>query len=128
MTNESGLSTDDLFRSLILNFQVTAMIGMGKMMNPVAQKIERNLYEAQIAIDMLGMLAEKTKGNLSDEEDRMLQQTLTDLRLNFIAERDKPEPEETSETTELTSEETEDQPSDDAQSKDTDIETESNEK
>jgi len=70
------------------------MIGMGKIVNPVTQKAERNLNEAKIAIDMLNMIANKTKGNLTDEENRMLQQTLTDLRLNYINEKSQPEPKE----------------------------------
>jgi len=38
------------------------------------------------------MLSEKTKGNLSEDDDRLIQQTLTELRLNYISEKEKPEP------------------------------------
>ena len=97
MTNGPGIQDNELFKSLVLNFQVAAWIGMGKIVNPVTQKAERNLSDAQKSIDMLTMLAEKTKGNLSPDENSMLQQSLTDLRLNFIAEKDKPEPQPASE-------------------------------
>jgi len=102
MSNGTESYDGELFMSLILNFQVSAMIGMGKIVNPITQKAERSLNEAKVAIDMLNMLANKTKGNLTDEENRMLQQTLTDLRLNYVNEKSKPEPEkektETAET------------------------------
>ncbi|MFC1561599.1 DUF1844 domain-containing protein [candidate division KSB1 bacterium] len=77
---------DDKFISLILNFQMSAMIGMGKLMNPVTNKTERKLDDARIAIDMLEMMQQKTRGNLASEEERMLNQVLTDLRLNYIHE------------------------------------------
>lgn len=93
MGEEPVYKESDLFKSLILNFQMSAMIGMGKIINPVTQKADRKLSEAKFSIDMLSMLAEKTKGNLNDEDDRLLQQTLTDLRLNYINEKSKPEPE-----------------------------------
>ena len=94
MSNGTEFYESELFKSLILNFQVSAMIGMGKIVNPVTQKAERNLNEAKVAIDMLNMIANKTKGNLTDEENRMVQQTLTDLRLNYVNEKSQPEPKE----------------------------------
>ncbi len=96
----------ELFMALILNFQMSAMIGMGKMANPLSNKIERNLDEAKRSIDMANMLANKTKGNLEDDEDRLMQNVLTELRLNFVQESAKPdpEPEAQEETKEETSE------------------------
>lgn len=98
MTNGSELENSVLFQSLIINFQMSAMIHLGKIVNPITKKAERNLNEAQVAIDMLTMLAEKTKGNLTPEEDRLLQQTLTDLRLNYIYEKSQPEIKKAEET------------------------------
>jgi len=79
------------FMFLILNFQTTAMIGMGKIKNPMIDKIARNMDEAKFAIDMLGMLSNKTKGNLTAEEDNLLQKVLTELRLNYVDEAKKDE-------------------------------------
>jgi hypothetical protein len=62
------------------------MQGLGKVMNPVTNTIERNLEQAKQSIDMLEMLRDKTKGNLSPETERMLQQFLSDLRLNYVDE------------------------------------------
>jgi 3-dehydroquinate dehydratase len=67
------------------------MIGMGKVMNPFTQKVTRNLAESQFSIDILDMLLEKTKGNLTKEEETYLQRTLTELRLNYIDELKKEE-------------------------------------
>lgn len=77
---------DQLFGSLIYLFHTTGMQGMGKLMNPVNQKIEKNIAQAKESIEMLEMLQQKTKGNLSPELNRLLEQFLTDLRLNFIDE------------------------------------------
>lgn len=111
MDDSVNLQENELFKSLILNFQMSGMIALGKIVNPVSQKAERRLNDAKFAIDMLNMIAAKTKGNLSTEDDQLLQQTLTDLRLNFIQEQAKPEPEtEASEVEEEESAIVEDKP------------------
>ncbi len=91
MADETQGFDNQNFMFLILNFQTTAMIGMGKIKNPMTDKIARNMDEAKFAIDMLGMLSNKTKGNLSAEEDNLLQKVLTELRLNYIDEAKKDE-------------------------------------
>ena len=89
MEENQNLSDDALFMMLVMNFQTSAMVGMGKLINPVTQKIDRKMEEAKFSIDMLQMLADKTKGNLSDSEDRLMQKSLTELRLNYVSELDK---------------------------------------
>jgi hypothetical protein len=64
-------------------------MSMGKIKNPVTDKIERNLEHAKIYIDTLDMLQAKTKGNLSDYEEKFLTETLKDLKLNYVDEMDK---------------------------------------
>jgi len=75
-----------LFTQLILMFQTAAMQHMGKLKNPLTDKVERDLSQAQISIDMLEMLHVKTKSNLSQEEERMLSMVLQELRLNYVDE------------------------------------------
>lgn len=77
---------DQLFMQLLYIFHATAMQGMGKLLNPVTGKIEKNLQQASEAIDMLKMLKEKTKDNISPELSRILDGYLTDLRLNYVDE------------------------------------------
>lgn len=65
------------------------MVAMGKLKNPATDKIERDLDQAKQSIDILEMLKVKTQGNLSPELSTMLDKFLTDLRLNFVDEKNK---------------------------------------
>jgi len=78
-----------LFMQLIIQNQQIAMMAMGKIKNPVSDKIERNLEHAKIYIDTLDMLLTKTKGNLSEYEEKFLTETLKELKLNYVDEVDK---------------------------------------
>ncbi len=80
-----------LFVALVRDFESMAMVGFGKLVDPVSQKAERNMERAKIAVDMLGMLEEKTKGNLSQAELSLMRQVLTNLRLNYVDELKKEE-------------------------------------
>ena len=80
---------DQLFIQLLYVFHTSAMQSMGKLKNPVTDKIERDLSQAKQSIDMLEMIKEKTKGNLSGELARILEGFLTELRLNFVDESSK---------------------------------------
>ncbi len=78
-----------LFMQLIIQNQQIAMMAMGKIKNPVTDKIDRNLEHAKIYIDTLDMLQAKTKGNLSEYEEKFLTETLKELKLNYVDEVDK---------------------------------------
>ena len=78
-----------LFMQLIIQNQQIAMMAMGKIKNPVTDKIDRNLEHAKIYIDTLDMLLAKTKGNLSEYEEKFLTETLKELKLNYVDEVDK---------------------------------------
>jgi len=78
-----------LFMQLIIQNQQIAMMAMGKIKNPVTDKIDRNLEHAKIYIDTLDMLQVKTKGNLSEYEEKFLTETLKELKLNYVDEVDK---------------------------------------
>ncbi|MCZ6776891.1 MAG: DUF1844 domain-containing protein [Ignavibacteria bacterium] len=81
-----------LFSQIVIMFHAFAMQQLGKVKNPVTDKIERDLIGAQNSIDMLDMLKEKTKGNLTKDEERLITDTLKELRLNYVDESGKPEP------------------------------------
>ena len=89
MSNEQ--QTELLFMQLVMMFQGMAMQQLGKVMNPMTQKIERDLGQAKNFIDLLAMLEEKTKGNLGEGEQKFLQQSLFDLRMNYVDEVKKGE-------------------------------------
>lgn len=75
-----------LFAQLVMTFQAAAWQQMGKIKNPLTDKIERNLDQARYSIDILEMLRNKTKGNLSEDEQRFLNHVISELQLNFVAE------------------------------------------
>ncbi|MGH7680553.1 MAG: DUF1844 domain-containing protein [Candidatus Eiseniibacteriota bacterium] len=83
---EGGMSQKDLFLGLLHSFQAAAMQQMGKIPNPYTEKIERDLRQAKLSIDMLEMLEARTSGNLTGEEARFLKHVLTEVRLNYVAE------------------------------------------
>ncbi len=81
--------SSSLFFSLIFTFQSAAIQQMGKIKSPISDKIERDLQQAQLSIDMLDMLEEKTRGNLSDDESKFLREILKELKLNYVDEVNK---------------------------------------
>jgi hypothetical protein len=78
-----------LFLYVVSSFEMAAMQGLGKINNPVTGKVERNLEQAQFAIDVLEMLKEKTMGNLIDYETRFLETVSSQLKLNYVDEANK---------------------------------------
>lgn len=85
-----------LFLSMIFMYHAACMEHLGKVKSSITGRIERNLVAAQGTIDMLDMLKEKTKGNLTQEEDRMLTALIRELKLNFVDEKAKEEQEKAS--------------------------------
>lgn len=86
---EKDSSHGFLFMQLVLQNQQLAMMSMGKLKNPVSDKIERNLEFAKMSIDTLDMLAIKTKGNLSEYEEKFLTEVIKELKLNYVDEVNK---------------------------------------
>ncbi len=92
METENPLTNEQvLFMQLIMQNQQIAMMAMGKLKNPVTNKIDRNLDYAKVSIDTLDMIAVKTKGNLSDYEEKYLTEVLKELKLNYVEEVNKDE-------------------------------------
>ncbi len=83
---EDAAKQDALFVNIVLVFKSAAMQQMGKIMNPISGDIEKNLDQARFSIDTLEMLKAKTRGNLSDELNRLLDSTLMELRMNYVEE------------------------------------------
>lgn len=80
------------FISLVSMFASSAYSSMGKIANPATGKVERDLDAARGFIDILIMLKTRTEGNLTKEEERLIASTVSDLQLNFVREKEKPEP------------------------------------
>ena len=73
-----------MFAQLVMSLSTSAMQHLGKMPNPSTQKMETNLEVAQSTIDMLDMLESKTKNNLVKEEEQILSEALTALKLTYV--------------------------------------------
>lgn len=82
-----------MFFYLVSTFEMAAMQQMGKIKNPMTDKIEINLDQAQASIDMIDMMIVKTKGNLSDEESKFIESVTAQLKLNYVDELAKKEKE-----------------------------------
>jgi hypothetical protein len=87
----SNSSRDDLFLHLVAMFQFAAMQQMGKLPNPVTGKIERDLAQASVSIDMLEMLQARTQSHRSVRESEYLDKVLFELRMNYVDEKKHPE-------------------------------------
>lgn len=77
------------FISLVYSLSQAVMMQLGKISNPMTGKIEKNIVQAKASIDMLEMLKEKTEGNLTRTEEKMLLTTLSNLYLNYSDEVSK---------------------------------------
>jgi hypothetical protein len=75
-----------LFHHLVAMFQTLALQQLGKLTNPITGKLERDLHQARITIDMLQMLKEKTDGNLEHNEQALLDRALLELQMNYVDE------------------------------------------
>ena len=73
------------FAAFVLSLAHTAAVHFGDIPDPVSgQSAEANLPAAQQMIDILALLEEKTRGNLTAEERQLLDQLLYELRLRFV--------------------------------------------
>tara|TARA_Y100001970_G_scaffold274988_1_gene375615 strand:- start:2999 stop:3343 length:345 start_codon:yes stop_codon:yes gene_type:complete len=83
------MNNSELFITLISSLASQAWIQLGKVKNPMTDKIEKNLEAASMSIDMLSMLQEKTKNNIEEYEAKLLEKTLNDLKMNFVFEKNQ---------------------------------------
>ncbi|MDA0986708.1 MAG: DUF1844 domain-containing protein [Bacteroidetes bacterium] len=91
MENESEL----LFIQLISMFHGAAMQHLGKIKNPVSDKIEKDMEQAKMSIEILRTLKSKTKNNLTENELKFLDTVIQELQLNYVDEIGKNKPDET---------------------------------
>ncbi len=76
------------FYTFVLSLGSSALIHLGDAPHPETGAVaEPNLLLAQQTIEILSMLREKTRGNLTPEEEKFMENLLTDLRLRFVAKK-----------------------------------------
>ena len=83
--NKDFIPPEPNFSFFITTLSLQASIFLGQVPNPVTNKVEENLPQAKFIIDTLGMLEEKTKGNLNDEEKKLLEDLLFGLRSIYLS-------------------------------------------
>ena len=84
MKKETLSKKEQLFMYLVGTFQSSAWIALGKIENPMTEKIKVNTDQASFYIDLLDMMQEKMRDNLTDYEEQMLINTVSELKLNLI--------------------------------------------
>ncbi len=86
--NESDTLPQIDFATFIMSLSHSVLVHLGDEPDPETNAVQANLTLAKQNIDLLGLLEEKTKGNLTGAEERLLAQVLFDLRMRFV-ERSK---------------------------------------
>jgi hypothetical protein len=87
--SDDGERNAFLFTHLVAMFETLALQQLGKLVSPITGKVERDLRQARITIDMLVMIREKTAGNLLPEEQRIFNAVLTELQMNYLDESNR---------------------------------------
>ncbi len=82
-------NTAQLFIQLVIQNQQMAMISLGKVKNPISDAFEKNLEYAKLSIDILDMLSQKTKGNLSEYYEKLLTEIVSRLKIIYAEESGK---------------------------------------
>ena len=77
------------FPSYILSYYTQGLVLLGEVPNPYTNKKEEDREGARHTVDILSMLEEKTKGNLSKEESQLLEGVLYELRMKFMAKTNR---------------------------------------
>jgi hypothetical protein len=72
------------FNSLIISLSSSALLNFGEIADPQTGEKKKDLAMAKQSIDIISMLKEKTKGNLTDEEQKFVDNILTDLRWGYV--------------------------------------------
>ncbi|OGQ36890.1 MAG: hypothetical protein A3F16_01155 [Deltaproteobacteria bacterium RIFCSPHIGHO2_12_FULL_43_9] len=79
---DSPVSID--FSTFAVSLGSAALMGLGLAKNPATGNFEKNLDSAKLHIDLLTMLKEKTKGNLTKEEEELLNALLYDTKMRYV--------------------------------------------
>jgi len=72
------------FSTFVIGLSTQALMHLGEIGNPISGKVETDVPVAKHMIDILGMLKDKTRGNLNASEDRLMEDILFDLRMKYV--------------------------------------------
>jgi hypothetical protein len=91
MADEPKVPQEIDFTTFVISLGSSAFVHLGEVPHPESQELAPNLLLAKQTIDILGMLQAKTRGNLTPEEEKLIEHLLLDLRLRYV-ERSKAAP------------------------------------
>ena len=86
MNQDLNKKNIDLFNYLIKTFQTSGLIALGKITNPITSKRDKNLDQAFFYIELLKMISVRMKENLTDREEQLLINTISELKLIYLRE------------------------------------------
>lgn len=73
------------FSTFVISLSTAALLHLGEIPDPQTQTISRNIGLARHTIDMIDMLKQKTTGNLTEAEARLIDNILYDLRMRYVS-------------------------------------------
>ncbi len=82
---EAGIPPEPNFSFFVSTLALQVSVFLGQIPNPATNKKEKNLTQAKFIIDTLSMLKEKTKNNLNNDENNLLENILYELRMQYVA-------------------------------------------
>jgi len=71
------------FSTFILSLSSSVLINLGILENPITKKSEKDIAAAKQTIDLIALFKEKTSGNLTEEESKLIEDLLTELQLQY---------------------------------------------
>lgn len=80
------------FELFLSSLMIEGLMALGEIENPITKKKEANLSQAKYVIDIIGILEEKTKNNLTPEEKDALSHVLYELRMRYVANKSENKP------------------------------------
>ena len=72
------------FSTFIISLSTQALMHLGEMNNPVTGEVEKDVEVAKQTIDIIGMLSEKSRGNLDETEEQLVREVLYNLRMKYV--------------------------------------------
>ncbi len=82
--DEKTLFSELGFSTFVLSLSTSVLVHLGELPDPVTNNKEQNLQLARQTISVIELLKEKTRGNLTDEEQKVIDTVLYDLRLKYV--------------------------------------------
>ncbi len=78
------------FHNFVLSLYTSVIFNLGELADPVSGEKKKDLQAAKQTIDILGMLKEKTEGNLDTSEKELIEGVLSESRMRYVKESGKP--------------------------------------